>query len=126
MPTHDIPRDDWVASLRAFSKKHDGRLVDLEIFGPELGDQVSARNLPFDGVSADLRHYGGEIIIAVGDTPEHHVVHTVSAPSHVRLKQSEDNVDEVLEIESEGITALLSIRPPAAESRIDQIPEHTA
>lgn len=120
MPTQDIPRESWVESLRSFSRKHDGWIVDLEIFGPAIGDQMQATNLPLDGVSADLRHYGGEITIAVGDQPERHVVHTISAPRHVRLKQSDEGLDEVLEIESEGATALLSIRSPMADDRTDR------
>ncbi len=51
MPTQEIPRQEWNKFFDSFSRQHEGWLVTLEIFGPEIGAQEEARELPLEGIS---------------------------------------------------------------------------
>src|SRR5712664_3846445 len=51
MPTQEIPREDWSNFFDVFSRQHEGWLVTLEVFGPEVGAQEEAHQLPFEGIS---------------------------------------------------------------------------
>jgi hypothetical protein len=117
MPDREIPRDEWREFLDAFSRKHQGRLVTLEMLGPDVGDRVEAEMMPLVGIIAELREPGeDEIQIIVGDTPETHISDTIQRTEHVRLMQGGDD-DEALEIAALRVAALIRLRPVRA-SRI--------
>ncbi len=51
MSTQEIPRDEWVSFLDRFSKQHEGWLVTLEVFAPDIGAQQEATEIPLEGIS---------------------------------------------------------------------------
>ena len=115
--TREIPRNEWSAFFDSFSRLHQGWLVTIEALGGDIGAQVEARELPLQGVSADLKGENESVIsIMAGSGPQHHVTHNISAPTKVMLQQNEEGADEALEIESadKTITLLrfrLAVRP---------------
>jgi hypothetical protein len=123
MPTQEITRDEWATFFDGFSLQHQEWLVTVEALGAEIGAQVEARELPLQGVTADLKGDGKDSIsIMVGKSPEEHVTHTINAPTHVRLKKNEEGADEALEIESaSGITTLVRFRSAVPPEMVDSI-----
>ncbi|MCI0489249.1 MAG: DUF5335 domain-containing protein [Blastocatellia bacterium] len=122
MPTEEIPRDEWVAFFDSFSHRHEGWLVTIEVFGADLGDQIQARDLPLEGITAELDDDGGgEILILAGRKPDSHISHTVSAPARVWLKQTRQRADEVLDIESEDMRVLIRFRSALPPEMVDGI-----
>ena len=84
------------------------------MFGSEFGAQVEVRELPFEGITADLRNADRDSIsLMVGRTPDEHMTHTIMAPTHVRLDQTEEGANEALQIESASeATTLVRFRSP--------------
>src|SRR5688572_25306210 len=120
MSTLEIPHDEWAAFFEGFSRRHQGWLATVEVFGSDIGAQVEARELPFEGITADLKQDdGNSISIFIGKTPDEHVTHMILAPTHVRLKQTEAGADEALEIESATETTLLRFRSAMPPEMVD-------
>ena len=121
MSTQEIPREEWTAFLDSFSRQHAGWLSTVEVLGSAIGAQIAVREQPLSGISAELKGVQKDSIsILVGDRPDRHVTHIIHAPSHVRLKETEDGAHEALQIESEsGVTTLLRFRSPVRSELLD-------
>jgi hypothetical protein len=106
----------------SFSNQHRGWLVTIEIMDPEIGDQTLARDLPLEGITAELNEQGAdEIEIVVGRQPGSHVSDTVVAPRNVSLKSTEEGADEALEIQGEKKTVLIRFRSAVRLESVDGI-----
>ena len=124
MRTREIPRDEWIAFFDAFSRRHEGWLATVEVFGGDAGAQTEARELPLVGVTADLRGGGGDAvsIIVGGAEAGDHVTHTVLRPARVRVEQTEEGADVALRVESaDGVTALLRFRSAVLPEMVDGV-----
>jgi hypothetical protein len=111
MPTQEIPQQEWTGFLDQFSRRHQGWKATVEVLGNEIGAELEARDTPLVGISADQKDAERSISIIVGDSGNQHLTHIVSDPQYVRLKQTDDGVDEALAIESrDGVTTLLHFR----------------
>ncbi len=122
MPTREIPRDEWVTFFNGFSQQHQGWLVTVEVFHPDLGAQVEAQELALRGITADLEQAGDDITIDIGSTPLEHVTHTIANPTHLWLKQTAAGADEALEIEFvNGMTTLIRFRFAVLPETVDGI-----
>jgi hypothetical protein len=113
--TREIPPESWAEFFDAFSRRHQGWLVDVDILGP-LGAQHEARQLPLQGISAD--HANKDISIALappGKIVEHFVLHPVS----VRVEE-EKGAEGAIQIQSsDGVTTLVSFRSAIAPENVD-------
>jgi hypothetical protein len=114
MPTQEISRNDWTEFFHGFSSSHQGWLASIEVLGSDVGAQVEVRELLFEGITADLKDRGVDTIaLMLGGKPDDHLTHTISAPVHVRLHQTDEGADEALQIESTSeTTTLVRFRPP--------------
>ena len=123
MTTREIPRDEWVAFFDGFSRQHEGWLVAVEVLGADIGAQVEARELPLGGVTADLKGRDeGAISITLGESAENHVMHTITAPAHIRLEQTAEGANAALQIESAGgATTLLRFRSALLPEMVDGV-----
>jgi len=123
MSTQEIPREDWNNFFDVFSRQHEGWLATLEIFGPEVGAQEEAHQLPFEGISIASEGNGADAIaINLGKTPEDHVTHTITKPEHVWLEQTSGGANAALEIESENQNkALLRFRSALPPEMVDGV-----
>jgi hypothetical protein len=123
MPTQEIPREDWSNFFDVFSRQHEGWLATLEVFGPDVGAQEEAHQLPFEGISIASEGNGaGAIAINLGKTPEDHVTHTITKPEHVWLEQTSGGANAALEIESENQNkALLRFRSALPPEMVDGV-----
>jgi hypothetical protein len=71
------------------------------------------RDLPFEGITADLKGRVDTIALMFGGKRDDHITHAISAPTHVRLDQTDEGANEALQIESTGqITTLVRFRSP--------------
>lgn len=123
MQTREIPREEWITFFDAFSRMHEGRLATVEVLGRDLGAQVEASELPFVGITAELKGSDGDSVsIIVGTAAANHITHTVTRPTHVTLEQNESGADEVLQVESaNGTRSLLSFRSVMPKELTDGI-----
>lgn len=122
MRTVEIPRAEWVTFFDGFSRQHEGWLVTLEVFGPDIGAQVQASAVPLQGVVATLKGTGLDTIsIIVGESADE-FAHTVTAPIQVMLEQTEEGAHVAVEIQaaSEEKT-LLRFRSVALPEMVDGV-----
>lgn len=110
MRTKQIPNNEWSDFLNNFSHQHEGGLVTLEIFGPEIGAQVEESGLVLQGLTEERDEVKGTtIMIMAGNQPDGHITHSISHPTDVSVEQTEEGADNALSIKSaDGTTALLS------------------
>jgi len=123
MATQEISRDEWTTFLDRFSRQHEGWLVTLEVFAPDIGAQEEARELPLEGISvASKDSEPTTIAISVGKTPEDHVTHTITEPTRVWLEQTSEGANAALEIESaDGAKTLLRFRSTLPPEMVDGV-----
>ncbi len=101
MPTQEIPRNQWSEFLDRFSRQHEGWLVTLEVFSPDIGAQEEAHELPLEGITIAIGDDAKAIAISAGKTPDDHLTHTVLAPAHMWIQRTTHGAEAALEIESE-------------------------
>lgn len=123
MQTRQIPRSEWPAFLDSFSRQHEGWLVKLEIFGPEIGAQVEETGLTLEGLTDEWDEVSGNtIIISTGSAPDDHITHSISRPTEVNLEQTDEGADMALSIKAaDGTMALLSFRAVIIPEKVDAV-----
>jgi len=120
MPTREIQRNEWVSFFDSFSSRHQGWLVTVQIMDPEIGDQTEARDLPLEGITAELNERGpDQIEIIIGNQADRHVTNTVVDPRQLWLKSNDEGADEVLEIKGENETVLIRFRSAMLPELVD-------
>lgn len=102
MQNQEIPSDKWVRFFNAFSKRHQGDHVTIELIGREVGDQYLAQDQSLLGITVDPPTGACKIQVTVGDPKPVNISHEIAHPIHVRLAKAEDGRDAALEIESDG------------------------
>jgi hypothetical protein len=125
MPTQEIPRDEWLPFLERYSRQHEGWLATLEVFGPEIGAQQEARDLPLEGITAASKDGNASTVsisISLGNTPDDHVTHTITDPTRLWLEQTSQGANAALEIESAGeVKTLLRFRSTVPAEMVDGV-----
>ena len=123
MKTQEIPRDEWTYFFDSFSRKHEGWLVSLEIFSPEIGAQVEERELALEGITDEWdEKEGNTIMIMTGVKPDDHVTHSIIRPTQVSLEQTDEGADAALAIKSgDGVTTLLRFRSVVLPEMVDAV-----
>ena len=123
MKTKEIAKNEWPEFLDNFSRKHEGWLAALEVFGAEIGAQVEERELAFEGIVDEWDEVqGNQIMIMMGAKPDDHITHSISRPTQVGLEQTDEGADAALAIKSaDGVTALLRFRSPMLPEMVDAV-----
>lgn len=123
MQTKNIPQSEWTQFLDNFSRKHEGWLTTLEIFGQDIGAQIEGRELTFEGITDRWDEIeGNSIIIMTGTKPNDHIKHNISHPVEVSLEQTDEGADVALAIKSaDASTALLRFRSPMLPEWVDGV-----
>ncbi|HEY2974676.1 MAG TPA: DUF5335 family protein [Pyrinomonadaceae bacterium] len=117
MKTREIPRAEWRRFFDNISRRQQGWEVELEVFSPDIGDQIEERHMFLTGITAELTdkvdktNRGDKIEIMMASAPSNHVTHMISTPVLVQLQQTDRGIDTALRIKSaDGITSLLHLR----------------
>ena len=123
MQTKEIPKDEWTEFFDSFSRQHEGWLVNLEIFGPEIGAQVEERELALEGITNEWDETeGNTIMIMTGIKPDDHITHSIARPTQVSLEQTDEGADAALAIKSgDGNTTLLRFRAAVLPEMVDAV-----
>jgi uncharacterized protein DUF5335 len=126
MQTREIPRDQWLRTLDEFSKKHQGWIVTVEVFGPTLGDQEEASGLPLVGISADVKDHQSTVEVIVGRGTEAHLTRIINRPKRILFEQPDvpalPGHEAVAVEDDEGTTTLVTFRHVAPDQPARQLP----
>lgn len=122
MKTRDIPRTEWAEFFDGFSRRHENRRITLEVFGPDIGDQIEERELALEGVTAEVKEAGDKVEIMIGAKPDDHITHTIIAPGLISLEQTDEDADMVLAIKAaDGTMTLLSFGSATLPEKADVV-----
>jgi len=123
MKTEEIPRNVWPAFMDSFTRRHQGWIADLEVFGLEIGSQLEEHELPLEGITAELGNGKPDTIeIMLGAEPDNHITHMISAPSQVSLEKTDEGADAALAIKApDGTMTLLRFRVAMLPEMVDSI-----
>jgi hypothetical protein len=110
MQTRDIPRSEWPAFINSFSSRHQGWVVDVEVFGPDIGAQVEGKGLVLTGLTDEWDQMNrNSIVIMAGNRRDDHVTRSINDPREISLEKTDSGMDAALSIVGEdGIRTLLS------------------
>lgn len=118
----EIPRGEWLSFLDGFSRKHEGRLVTVEVSEGEGKNRVEAENLTFEGVTPERSEDHDRISIALGKAPDDHLTHFVSDPIRVLLMETEAGAQAGLRIEAaDGARAVVRFQDSARPERVSDV-----
>ena len=110
MKTREIPRNEWKRFFDNLSRRQEGWEATLEIFSPEIGDQIEERHMFLAGTTAELADKGDKIEIMLGGKRNSHLTHIITAPTQVNLQQTDVGIDAALQIKAaDGTTTLLHL-----------------
>jgi hypothetical protein len=119
MPSIEVHRDSWDATLNAFTRVHDGWLVSVELVS-DAGTRTAIHHLPLAGVSVDRLHGETAIVISAARSSSDHVTHVIAAARRVFLRKTDDGADAALEIESrDGDRTVVKLRVAARPETVD-------
>lgn len=99
--TTEIPKEQWSTYLDRISADHRDRSVEVEIVGPDLGDQTLVRHAELRGLSLAMKGESAgsvELDLGVeGGGLDHRVFH----PAHLYAVEADRGLS-VLEIEDDA------------------------
>lgn len=123
MRTQEIPRKEWPAFFDSFTRRYEGWLADVEVFGSEIGSQMAEQGLPLEGITAELgKGKPDRIEIMLGAEPDDHITHMIAAPSQVSVEKTDEGADAALAIKApDGTTTLLRFRAVMLPELVDAI-----
>lgn len=108
--TREIPPAEWMTFFNDFSKKHEGQGVTLEVYSPEIGDQLEERDFFLAGIAAEVAEGHKKIAIMMGGSPDRHLTHVIAEPIKVGFEKTVPGNTGALQITSaDGTTALLHL-----------------
>ncbi len=112
MQTREIPKSEWPAFINSFSSRHQGWVVDVEVFGPDIGAQVEGKGLVLQGVTDEWDEMNrNSIVIMAGNRRDDHVTHSIDRPIEISLGKSDSGMDATLSIVCEDGTRTLLTFP---------------
>jgi hypothetical protein len=120
--TREIERKEWPDFFDAFSRRHEGWLVTIEVLDKELGDQIEVENKALKGIVVERKGDPKVIDIFVWNKPDEDSSHIIDKPTRVWVEETDEGADAAIEIESEDhATTLLKLRTPALPETVDGV-----
>jgi hypothetical protein len=117
MQTREIPKGEWPAFLNSFSSRHQGWVVDVEVFGPDIGAQVEGTGLVLQGLTDEWdQENRNAIVIMAGNRRDDHVTHSINRPTEISLEKTDSGMDAALVITGEDGTRTLLTFPSFARN----------
>jgi hypothetical protein len=114
MASQEIARDLWQSYFDEFSRSAPASEVTLEVAGEDVGDQIAAERLVFDGITYD----DGDDIVLVAlnapGAPREDYEHLIQSPRQVQVATL-DNGETTIEVtDAESRKHLVHVRPAEA------------
>lgn len=123
MKTRKIPQTEWLDFFNRFSRQHQGWIIDLEVYGADIGAQYEERELALEGITAEWNEGEGYVIaIMTGAERTHHITHSINHPTEVGLEQTDQGANVALSIKSaDGTTSVVKFRAVMLPEMVDAV-----
>jgi hypothetical protein len=108
----EIGKEAWSDYFDDLGRVYAGWSVTVDLLLGALGEQRRIDSLPLRGLSYDKKgSRAGDILIEAGDANPAYEVHRIPNPRMVRAHTTHSGGEIDLQIEAEGQTAVIRIRP---------------
>jgi Family of unknown function (DUF5335) len=106
-----VPRSEWFQFFDAFSRRHQGRIATVHVFGPGIGYQTEARSMPLEGVVSNADATGPIAIYLGAAPPGTNIEHEIDEPKQVWVELTDSGAEKALQVESkDGTKTMLELR----------------
>ena len=116
-----IPSEEWKDFLEAFSRRHQGWLVRIEIYDLETGEDVGSPFRPLHSVELDTEDPNNLRINVTVDSDRKLIKHILFRPCRVTLQLAADGADESLNIQSLNTSTTIRFRAAVVPDVVDEI-----
>jgi len=104
-----LPHEKWTEFFDRMTKTIRGQLVEVEVAGLDLGDQIEAEWLPLNGVVYDAQ---ADAVYVYTEASGGGVDHAISHPREVFAELGDSGVSQVVVLDGEGHKQFLRLRSP--------------
>ena len=105
-----IPSEEWKDFLEAFSRRHQGWLVRIEIHDVQTGEDVGSQYMPLHSVELDTEDPNNLRINVTVNSDHKLVKHILFRPCRLTLQRAVDGADESLNIQSLNTSTTIRFR----------------
>ena len=116
-----VPPSEWCEFLEAFSRRHRGWLVRMEVHDRETGEDVGSRYMPLERIELDTEDSANPRINITMDTDHKVFKHVLFRPSRLVLHLSSNGADESLSIESLNTSTTIRFRAAVMPDVVDGV-----
>jgi hypothetical protein len=116
-----VPHTEWREFLDAFSMRHRGWLVRMEIHDRETGEDVGSRYMHLNRIELDTEDAINPRINITVDRDHKIFKHVLFRPSCVTLHLSSNGADESLNIESLNTSTTIRFRATVLPDLVDGV-----
>jgi hypothetical protein len=106
-PYVTVAKENWQTFFDAFTKVIEGRRVEIEVIGPEVGDQIEAEWLPLNGLTYDRKADTFYVYIEGSDLD-----HAIPHPREILVSMGAGGVDQVVIADTDGHHHIVRLRQP--------------
>lgn len=116
MEFDEIPREQWHSFFDRMSKALEGKVVEIEIVGLDLGDQIATSSVPLNGISYE----SASDTLYVYTEGENNYDHAIPHPREIFVEIGETGLDQVVIVDSDDHKQFVRMRAPL------ELPSHTS
>jgi hypothetical protein len=111
MTNRELPKNEWINYFKLVSISVEDQSIDLEVAGLEIGDQIEAEWIGFNGISYDTK---ADCIFVHTPVVDHTIVH----PQKVMIVEEGDAI-VTINIKDEDTTQMVHFhRPVKVEEKL--------
>jgi hypothetical protein len=107
-----IDRSGWKDFFDVFTKAIEGRLLELEIVGRDIGDQRYGSRLNLNGITYDPTD--DALYVSISNATRLHIDHVVQSPREIHVEINEAGFSGLMVTDPEGRQQFMWLREPLA------------
>lgn len=104
-----IEKSKWQTYFDVLSRTLEGKRVEIEVIGIDLGDQLQVEQLPLNGITYDPND--DSLYIYMEDV-DRRVEHMIPSPSAVYVELGNDGLSQVVVMDKDGHKQIVRFRAP--------------
>lgn len=104
-----IPREKWQTFFDSMSKALEGKVVDIEVVGLDLGDQMATSSLPLNGIAYEPK---SDTVYVYTDERERDHDHAIPRPREIFVQVGDTGLDQVVILDEDDHKHFVRLRAP--------------
>ena len=102
-----IVKENWQAFFDALTRVLEGRTVDIEVIGPEFGDQIQAEWLPLNGLTYDRK---ADTFYVYTESIDRDLDHAIPNPRDIVVRMGASGLEEVIVVDADRHEHIVRMR----------------